>query len=95
MNTTRLALALNELASALLELSTGDGAGDGSPAPAPAAAFAAARPAAITDPGKCPVHGIDWRTVKKDGTPAKRAYCSERDEQGNFCDQRGPWLQSR
>lgn len=90
MKTTRLALALNELAAALLELSEGDGADASSPS-APAAAFAQARPAAQTDPGKCPVHGIDWRTTKKDGSPAKRAYCSEKTD-GQFCDQKGPWL---
>lgn len=94
MSTTRLALALNELAAALLELAEGGGAGSPS-SPAPAAAFAAAQPAAVTDPGSCPVHHIAWRTTKANGEPAKRAYCSERTDDGEFCNQKGPWLQSR
>lgn len=96
MNTTRLALALNELAAALLDSIEGDGAGVGSsPAPAPAAAFAAARPPAPVSAGQCPIHGTDWRTTKGDGTPAKRAYCSQKMEDDSYCTEKGPWLQSR
>lgn len=75
-DTTRLALALNELAAALLELTSGEvggppppaplaapqTAGAGPSSPAPAAAFAAARPATGPGdpPGVCPVHGTPW-----------------------------------
>jgi hypothetical protein len=90
----RLMAALRELGDAIIEYTEGTGAGT-PPPPAPAAAFAAAQPAAVTDPGKCPVHGIDWRTTKRDGSPAKRAYCSEKDENGTYCEAKGPWLQSR
>jgi hypothetical protein len=95
MTTTRLALALNELAAALLESIEG-GTGAGSSSPAPATAFATAKPAQVTgNAGDCPVHGTPWRTTKGDGTPAKRAYCSGKMEDDSYCSEKGPWLQSR
>jgi hypothetical protein len=94
MTTTRLALALNELAAAILELS-GD-AGAGVPPPAPAAAFAKAQPAQVgASAGDCPIHGTPLRTTKGDGSPAKRAYCSGKMEDDSYCSEKGPWLQSR
>lgn len=93
MSLTRLALALNELAAALLEHVEGDAGADSS-SPAPATAFAQAQPATAGDPGACPVHHVPWRTTKGDGSPAKRAYCSEKTN-GEYCNEKGPWLQSR
>lgn len=92
MNRTRLAAALNELAAALLDDTTGAA---GATPPAPAAAFAAAKPPTQSDPGLCPVHETPWKTTKGDGSPAKRAYCSQKDADGEYCSERGPWLTSR
>jgi hypothetical protein len=89
----RIALALIELGEAYLDYVEG-GAGGNPPPPPAAAAFASAAPAAVTSVGECPRHHIPWRTTKGDGSPAKRAYCSEKDD-GQFCPEKGPWLQSR
>jgi hypothetical protein len=94
MSTARLALALNELAAALLELAE-DGnpvAGPPPSATGPAVAFASATPPSPVPAGNCPVHNIPWRTTKSDGSPAKRAYCSQKNEDGSYCDAKGPWL---
>lgn len=40
----------------------------------------------------CPIHNSEWRRTKGDGTPAKRAYCSKKNDDGSYCDQKGPWL---
>lgn len=90
MNKVRIAAALNELAAAILD---GEGAGSPPSLPAPAAAFANAQPPAAPagDPGVCPIHETPWRTTKKDGTPAKRAFCSQKDADGNYCNEKGPW----
>jgi hypothetical protein len=98
-DTTRLALALNELAAAILELSSGDAGGSPSPsvtssppasaAPSPAAAFAAAQPRPQTG-GACPTHGTPW-TYKEAGTSkAGKHYdgfwkCDGKLEDGSFC----------
>jgi hypothetical protein len=108
MNTTRLALALNELAAALLELTSGDavppaasaappqspaGAGGLSSPPAPAQAFAAAQPAP-TNGGSCPIHQIPF-TFKEGGISTKTG----KPYKGFFkCDGKdadGNWCQER
>lgn len=65
-------------------------------APAPAAATppaaGATTPAAAPEGGTCPRHGTPWTTTKRDGTPAKRAYCKGKLDDGSWCDQKGPWL---
>jgi hypothetical protein len=94
MTTQRIQNAISELTAAIIEHIEGGGAGVPSSSPAPAAAFARAQPQTTSDFGKCPVHGVEWRTTKGDGSPAKRAYCSQL-EDGNYCSEKGPWLQSR
>lgn len=58
---------------------------------APAQPFVQTAPAA-PQALVCPVHNSEWRRTKGDGTPAKRAYCSKKNDDGSYCDQKGPWL---
>jgi hypothetical protein len=53
------------------------------------------QPVAAQPDGVCPTHGTPWRTTKGNGDPAKRAYCSGKLPNGDYCDQRGPWLQAK
>lgn len=72
--------------------------GNGASQPAPASPQAVSPQPAGDAPesvGSCPVHGTPWRTTKRDGTPAKRAYCSGKQADGSYCDQQGPWMQAR
>lgn len=88
MSTTRLALALNELAAALLELTEGGGAAaNPPPVTAPAAAFAQAAPREAREAGSCPIHGYPFKTTRKDGTPT-RPYCSSKMDDGSWCKER-------
>jgi hypothetical protein len=66
-------------------------------APVPTAPQAAPQQpaAAVNNVGNCPVHGTPWRTTKGNGQPAKKAYCSGKMANGDYCDQSGPWLQPK
>jgi hypothetical protein len=88
MSASRLTDAVNELVMAIIEHTQSAGAGVPSSSPAPVAHT-------TSNFGSCPVHHVEWRTTKGDGSPAKRAYCSQKDDDGSYCDERGPWLQSR
>jgi hypothetical protein len=96
-DTTRLALALNELAAALLEFTSG-GAGESSSTPAPAApsgptAFANAAPTPTSE-ATCPIHGIPFTFKEggistKTGKPYKGFFkCDGKDADGNWCQER-------
>lgn len=95
----RIALALDELSQAYLA-TLDDGVSSTPPYAQPQAAPQTAQaqpvqPAAQTAfPGNCPVHNIPFTTVKANGEPAKRAFCKTKIGEG-WCDEKGPWLNSR
>jgi hypothetical protein len=104
MNTTRLALALNELAAALLELSSGDAGGSPPPsvsssppasaAPSPAAAFASAQPRPTSN-ATCPIHGVPFTYKEAGVSKAGKPYdgfwkCDGKLEDGSFCKEKPP-----
>jgi hypothetical protein len=94
-DTERMASALERIAAAIEAFtSSGAGVASSSPPPPPAAqAFAAQAPKpAQGAPTVCPVHNVEFRTTKRDGSPAKRAFCSKTDEDGNYCNEKGAWL---
>lgn len=63
------------------------------PAPVRAQAFVAQQPPApVTGPEICPVHQVELRTTKSDGSPAKRAFCSKKNPDDTYCNVKGRWL---
>jgi hypothetical protein len=93
-DTERMATALERLATVIeAYISSGAGAASSSPPPPPAAqAFAAQAAPAATGPTDCPIHNVAFKTHRTDGTPYKRAFCSRKNDDGSYCDQKGPWL---
>lgn len=96
MTDERIASALERIAAALEEKADArdiDHAVAQVQATPAAQAFASQQPApAAPQALVCPVHNSEWRRTKGDGTPAKRAYCSKKNDDGSYCDQKGPWL---
>lgn len=90
-DTERMATALERIVT-LLEGMAKPSLSVVPPTPAAEAFATQAPPPGPTASLVCPVHNVEWRRTKGDGTPAKRAYCSKKNDDGSYCDQTGPWL---
>lgn len=91
---SRAVLALERIANALEARQNGPQQPQTQePAPTPTAqAFAAQAPVQANPTQVCPVHNVELRTTRKDGTLYRRAFCAQKNDDGTYCDVKGAWL---